>query len=936
MTPHFAIRSLTLSISLAIATGLTACNQSGSPQDKLELAQAAMLKGDHASAEIHTKQVLQGQPDDAKARLLLAKVSLMQARFVSAEQEAQRALSLGVTDDDAWETLFEALTQRGQLQALKKETDRALAIPTLSAKSQSLAWLYSAKILIAQANNSDARKALEQSLKLVPQNSAAKAGLLGLDIAGTSKTVSFVELKTTLEKLKAAFPASFETAVLEANVAQMSGRNEESRTALLKALEAKPYDLEQRSNLVKINIALKDYASAETQIQALRKLAPSSAFISYLAALSAYGQGNLPKAREFSLDVVEHLPKFIPGLELAAELAMRAGEFQLAEKYGKLIVEIAPTAKTGAAILANNYLSAKAPEKALDILKPWLAQKPAAGALLTLAGRAHAMLGNRARALQLFEAAAVNSAANSNSNLMAANARLQLAGFQDAQSAIDKFASQAQLHPDQRLAVARTFLSANQLDKALEAVNASIAERASTDKTAAGHLTLGSIQLAKGQLSAARTAFEEALKRDPSAYPALQALVSIDLAEGKAAEAKSRHADFLKNNPQHVEASLSQVSLAARAGASSEEVLSQLNKVKEAHPNSPLPSLALSRFYVSQGKVSNAIQLLEPLTQKGKSDERVLDTLTALFQMNGEPFKAIAMLDNEVKQQPSSSALHLKSGELRLVAGDVKGAMTSFKQAQTLAPESVQAAMAVVRAQFQLGSRSEALLGARALLTKFDKDPSVALLLGNLLSAEKKFPEALTAYRDAFARSKNPLTAFRLYNALDAVNDTAGAAKHLSDWWKLSQPKDSDTMVGASDLLIAKKKYENAAAILKQVLEHAPTHVGALNNMAVAAHHLKDPKALSYAELAAKQMPSNFAVLDTLGWLMVEQGDAKGGLKHLQQAAAQAPKNAEVRLHLAQAFSKLGDASSARTEAALAEKLAGNEEVRALAAQLMK
>jgi Flp pilus assembly protein TadD len=54
--------------------------------------------------------------------------------------------------------------------------------------------------------------------------------------------------------------------------------------------------------------------------------------------------------------------------------------------------------------------------------------------------------------------------------------------------------------------------------------------------------------------------------------------------------------------------------------------------------------------------------------------------------------------------------------------------------------------------------------------------------------------------------------------------------------------------------------------------------------------------------------------MDTLGWMLVEQGDTKRGLPLLQKAAAGAPALPEIRYHLAVGLSKSGDKAGARKE----------------------
>jgi Flp pilus assembly protein TadD len=54
--------------------------------------------------------------------------------------------------------------------------------------------------------------------------------------------------------------------------------------------------------------------------------------------------------------------------------------------------------------------------------------------------------------------------------------------------------------------------------------------------------------------------------------------------------------------------------------------------------------------------------------------------------------------------------------------------------------------------------------------------------------------------------------------------------------------------------------------------------------------------------------------MDTLGWILVQQGDYRRGVELLQKALAAAPDAAEIRWHLAYSLHKSGDDTRARQE----------------------
>jgi Flp pilus assembly protein TadD len=95
---------------------------------------------------------------------------------------------------------------------------------------------------------------------------------------------------------------------------------------------------------------------------------------------------------------------------------------------------------------------------------------------------------------------------------------------------------------------------------------------------------------------------------------------------------------------------------------------------------------------------------------------------------------------------------------------------------------------------------------------------------------------------------------------------------------------------------------------------------------------------LQLAEKAYAAESNSPAVLDTLGWILVERGDLARGVSLLQKAVSLAPDAADIRYHLAHALAKSGDKEKARGELQRAlgtgKAFSNEKEARALLTQL--
>ena len=125
---------------------------------------------------------------------------------------------------------------------------------------------------------------------------------------------------------------------------------------------------------------------------------------------------------------------------------------------------------------------------------------------------------------------------------------------------------------------------------------------------------------------------------------------------------------------------------------------------------------------------------------------------------------------------------------------------------------------------------------------------------------------------------------------------------------------------------------------LQIVLATDSNNVLVLNNLAWALNDEKDPKALEYAEKAYKLSSDNPAILDTLGWILIEQGNINRGLPMIQNAIVKMPESLDVRYHLGVGLMKSGNKAAARKEfeqvLASSKEFAKKEEIKGFLKQL--
>src|SRR4029453_17694789 len=109
-----------------------------------------------------------------------------------------------------------------------------------------------------------------------------------------------------------------------------------------------------------------------------------------------------------------------------------------------------------------------------------------------------------------------------------------------------------------------------------------------------------------------------------------------------------------------------------------------------------------------------------------------------------------------------------------------------------------------------------------------------------------------------------------------------------------------------------------------------------LNNLAWVMNELGRPEALEYAERAHELAPDDPAIMDTLGAILAQAGQADRGLEFLGRAAAGAPDEHQIRLNFAKALLKTDRKSAARRELEQLAKLDEGIPARQEAVELLR
>jgi len=174
----------------------------------------------------------------------------------------------------------------------------------------------------------------------------------------------------------------------------------------------------------------------------------------------------------------------------------------------------------------------------------------------------------------------------------------------------------------------------------------------------------------------------------------------------------------------------------------------------------------------------------------------------------------------------------------------------------------------------EIGRPEDALHQMEQIARDYPDRPEPYISQGDILRVQHHYTDAVAAYDKAIARVGTPT---RLDWPL--FYDRGIALEQSKDWPRAE-----------SDFLTALKLAPDQPYVLNY-LGYSWTEQG---------HNL--PRARQMIERAVEQRPNDGAIIDSLGWVMLRQGDTAGAVKSLERAVELMPEDATLNGHLGDAY----------------------------------
>ncbi|CAL1238971.1 XrtA/PEP-CTERM system TPR-repeat protein PrsT [Candidatus Methylocalor cossyra] len=889
--------------ALALLTAFTGFDGArGAGDSALEAAKKYLGKGEYKAAVIELKNALQEDPENVEARLLIGEAYLKLADGGAAARAFEKARELKAPKD-AW---LLPLAQAYLLQHDPKSIlDQIKPDPDLPARLRAQLYGIRGVAYLEQHDTAKAQESFDAALKLDPSAAEALLGLASLAAQERQfkKAIDYAQQVLRQDDRNANGWAVLGEAKRLDN--DLPGAIE----AFSKALQLQPNDLRARLGRATSYLSANQVAEAAKDVAEVRKVAGDLPLALYLQAVIEYQHKNLEAADDLLIRATNAMPDHLPSKLLLGTVAYQQGKYETAEYQLTQFLTRVPKYLPAAKLLAATRMKLGRPAEAIQTLKEVEDQAENDVQFLSLMGSAYLEtkqfdLGNEYlnRAVELDPKAAALKA--------------QLALGQMATGHLDQAVSdlKAAVELDQNLLQADVMLvlALIQQKKFDEAIDAANKLKAKMKNDPLPENILGAAYMAKGDADKAADHWNAALKLKPDYATAALNLAKLELRGHRLDGAVRYYERILGWDPKNLQAllGLAQVAELRKDFGAMEKYL---NQARDKNPKALQPPLFLTRFYLQRGKPLQALEMARSAADANPDNPAALENLAAAQLANDQAASAVATLRRLVGKLPGEPHHRHQLAQALYKAGDKSAAHQEWRGIVKDRPDFLPAYLALAELEAQDKKFAEALKLVEQAKTRDPKSPLPWQLEGDIQLADKQYKKATLAYTKAQALAPSGLVARRLYQASRADGNDAAAFDILEQWLK-AHGDDGESWAVLALGYQSVGKNAQALAAYEKAYALMPDNPLVQNNLAWLYQEMGDQRALGLADKLLGASENHPEIMDTVGWIYVQNGRLDKGLQLLQDAAVHAPQLLQIRFHVAGALAKAGRKEEARKE----------------------
>lgn len=873
-----------------------AVEKSAAVERLLAEADKAVKSGNMRAALITLKNAVSAAPRDGNARTQLGMVLMRIGDPAGAERELRQARKDGAPEAAVLPHLFDVMLSRNEYQLLLDQfpdpgMDRGRVVAPDILKARALAFQNLKK-------NAEAISAVDRSLELRRDwRGLLTRARLSFQQGDSASAMKFVD--EAIAKSDSADPMLSKTGML------LSFNRSAEALELVNQLLAKyPGDVQARFVRVEAYIDLKRDAEAKSEVDALLAKYPKAPLGLYYKSLLLARAGDYKNAWSIAQNLSADFRDTSPRIAIMiSDMAVKAGNTETgASILNRVVMKnsdlVAPRLRLGAMRMQQNN-----PQAALAAIEPIAASSDPL--VIELLSNIYLKLGRGQDALNAFKR--LDVAAKDRPDVKRNLGVLEIRTGNVEQGIKDLMQISAKNPGD--LSIADPLINALVQSKRFGEALA-VADRVGKDpaKKTASLIYRGGILFSQHDNAGAEAAFNKAVAGDPKSASALSARAGFLASMQRRDEALRDFRSVVAIDGKNVPALL-QISQIAERQGDDRTVRAMLNQAIMAQPGNLTPRFALINYLNNQRKFSEAQAAVGEVLRLQPNNTDALGVMARIQLSQKQNKEAVTTYRRLVSLMPTSPGPQVLLGNALSISGDRAGASRALETAAKLAPASVEIRAAQINFQFNQGNNDAALAAARSFQSA-NPGSAADMLLATSLDRVKRPDEAVAVLDKSFSQRPNAGILLQLTRRLQA-RDPARAESLLSGWLA-KNPADVAVRLDLANLLMERQNTAQAVGQFEAILKQDPNNVVALNNLGWQLQAGNPKRAMALLTLAQKIAPNSPDVIDTLGWVKLQQKDAAGALPLLSKAHTTKPGDGEITYHLAVALNANGQRAAAR------------------------
>lgn len=885
--------------TLVMITIPTGCESNLTDREYLQKARNAHESGDERSSIIHLKNALVANPQNTEARWLLGLVYLELGQGKNAEKELRQAHELGLPLQEIIVSIVKAMLLGGEYDQLLEETEN---LPGMEPDIRAHLHVLRGDTFYRKSNIEEAKKEYERALSLDTSLQEAKIGFARIALFDGKPD----EARLLIEAVQSEEPDMPDAWRVLGDLERSLGNASAAETSYGKAIELSLNNANDYLSRAVIRIYSGKYDEAEDDIRSASENYGVTPRVQYVQGLLDFNQGEFDQAQNGFQKVVENQPGYMPAYFYLGASNFRLGMYKQAvfnlEKY----LTAFPESIKARILLSYVYLRDDDTLKAAHLLESVRSEQPDNQLVLRLLGNIYLASGQIDKGTLYLKNAVAQQPDSSDLRM---NVGLSLMTYGSPQEGLEQLENAFVLDPDDKAAknqLVLAYLQARKFNEAIEMAT-QMSEERPDDPAPLDFLALAYVGL--GEPEKAESYFKQALQVSPGDPVAGLSLARKETSQGNIEKARVLYQQVLLHNPDHQQALTRLARLEARHG-SEEETRKNLEKMIEVYPENAEGYILLAQYYLRFGRVDDAMKSISTAAEIHPRNPSVLATLGEVQLQLGRLSSADNTFSRLISLQPNNAQAHFLMATVYSEKGDVEKTRYELEQALKIDPGHFQAKLASIRLLSIMNEREKAQRLLSEMIMEHPDDPYVLDLQGLYLLSENRPDEAAKVYEQVATIQPSSLNTINLARAQWQAGDHDVSIATMKQWI-YTHPEDVSVNLALANTYLSNKKEDLAIQVYSNVLKQAPNNNVALNNLAWLLRNKKPDLAMKYAKQAVEITNYAPTSADTLGVLLLEQGETEKALRVLEDASKKAPANPSISYHLAMALGKAGHTAKA-------------------------